>query len=160
VRRVRHDAAGALRSTADEHLAELIGKWYVATLITEAVPRLAATVTRAAESPARDPGARKTPIALRRPVQPLRLSYHHVDGSVSTAPAYVGEDTLLRSVCRLLRVRRTVACLRVESLQLPGKDRRALASRRQLAVREVTPAVKPHPGYGHVGQPDLAFHHW
>ena len=30
-----------------------------------------------------------------RPVQPLRLTYHHVDGSLSTAPAFVGDDTLL-----------------------------------------------------------------
>lgn len=41
-----------------------------------------------------------------RPVQPLRLTYHHVDGTVSTAPAFVGDDTLVRSVCRLLTVRR------------------------------------------------------
>jgi 1-acyl-sn-glycerol-3-phosphate acyltransferase len=69
-----------------------------------------------------------------RPVQPLRLTYRRVDGTVSTAPVYVGDDTLLRSVGRLLAVRRTVACVRVESLQLPGTDRRALASRCQSAV--------------------------
>jgi 1-acyl-sn-glycerol-3-phosphate acyltransferase len=69
-----------------------------------------------------------------RPVQPLRLTYHHVDGSVSTAPAFVGEDTLLRSICRLLTVRRTLAWVRVESLQLPGTDRRDLARRCQSAV--------------------------
>lgn len=74
-----------------------------------------------------------------RPVQPLRLSYHHVDGSVSTAPAYIGDDTLLRSVYRLLRVRRTVACLRVESLQLPGGDRRDLARRCQSAIQAGEP---------------------
>jgi 1-acyl-sn-glycerol-3-phosphate acyltransferase len=69
-----------------------------------------------------------------RPVQPLRLTYHHVDGSVSTAPAFVGDDSLSRSVCRLLAVRRTLARLHVEALQLPGTDRRALASRCQSAV--------------------------
>jgi 1-acyl-sn-glycerol-3-phosphate acyltransferase len=69
-----------------------------------------------------------------RPVQPLRLTYHHVDGSVSTAPAFVGEDTLWRSVCRLLTVRRTWAHVHVESLQLPGSDRRVLARRCQSAV--------------------------
>jgi 1-acyl-sn-glycerol-3-phosphate acyltransferase len=82
-----------------------------------------------------------------RPVQPLRLTYHHVDGTVSTAPAYVGDDTLLRSIYRLLSVRRTVACVRVESLQLPGTDRRALASRCQSAVGVGT---SHHPGHGHV----------
>ena len=85
-----------------------------------------------------------------RPVQPLRLTYHHVDGTVSTAPAFVGEDTLLRSIGRMLSVRRTVARVRVESLQLPGTDRRALASRCQSAVHDVRPRVEPHPGRGQV----------
>src|SRR5246127_4785459 len=39
-------------------------------------------------------------IDAARPVQPLRLSYHHVDGTVSTVPAFVGDDPLLRSVGR------------------------------------------------------------
>lgn len=79
-----------------------------------------------------------------RPVQPLRLTYHHVDGTVSTAPAYVGDDTLLRSIRRLLSVRRTVACVSVESLQLPGTDRRALASRCQSAVGVGAPRPAGH----------------
>ncbi|OBF81100.1 lysophospholipase [Mycobacterium sp. 852002-51163_SCH5372311] len=70
-----------------------------------------------------------------RPVQPLRLTYHHVDGTVSTVPAYVGDDSLLRSVGRLLSAGRTVAQVRVESLQLPGSDRRELARRCQSAVQ-------------------------
>ncbi|WP_082129287.1 lysophospholipid acyltransferase family protein [Mycobacterium haemophilum] len=70
-----------------------------------------------------------------RSVQPLRLTYHHIDGSVSTVPAFVGDDTLLRSIRRLLAVRCTLAWVRVESLQLPGTDRRALARRCQSAVR-------------------------
>lgn len=70
-----------------------------------------------------------------RPVQPLRLSYHHADGSLSTAPAFVGTDTLPQSVCRVARAPRTVAKVRVESLELPGGDRRALASRCQAAIR-------------------------
>ncbi|OBF22685.1 1-acyl-sn-glycerol-3-phosphate acyltransferase [Mycobacterium kubicae] len=69
-----------------------------------------------------------------RPVQPVRLTYHRVDGSVSTAPAYVGDDTLLQSVYRVLREPRTVARVRVASLQLPGTDRRALATRCQDAI--------------------------
>ncbi len=82
-----------------------------------------------------------------RPVQPLRLTYHHVDGSVSTVPAFVGDETLLRSIRRLLTVRRTLARVHVESLQLPGTDRRALASRCQSAVGVGT---SRHPGHGHV----------
>jgi 1-acyl-sn-glycerol-3-phosphate acyltransferase len=69
-----------------------------------------------------------------RPVQPLRLTYHHVDGSPSTVPAFVGDETLLGSIRRLLTVRRTLARVQVESLQLPGTDRRALAGRCQSAV--------------------------
>ncbi|MHA7651373.1 lysophospholipid acyltransferase family protein [Mycobacterium sp. ML4] len=79
-----------------------------------------------------------------RPVQPLRLTYHHVDGRMSTAPAYVGRDTLARSVYRVVCTRRTVARVRVESLQLPGADRRALARRCQSAVRTGAPANLDH----------------
>lgn len=69
-----------------------------------------------------------------RPVQPLRLSYHHRDGSASTVPAFVGNDTLLRSVLRLVSARPTVAHVHVEALQLPGLRRRDLAVRCQQAV--------------------------
>lgn len=69
-----------------------------------------------------------------RPVQPLRLTYHHVDGSPSTVPAFVGDETLLGSIRRLLAVRRTLARVHVESLQLPVTDRRVLAGRCQSAV--------------------------
>jgi 1-acyl-sn-glycerol-3-phosphate acyltransferase len=80
-----------------------------------------------------------------RPVQPLRLRYQHRDGRVSTVPAYIGDDTLLRSIGRLMVARRTVARIYVESLQLPGDDRRELARRCQAAIR-VT--VMPHSGHG------------
>lgn len=70
-----------------------------------------------------------------RPVQPLRLTYRKVDGSVATTPAFVGEDTLSQSFLRIVSVRRTVACVRVEQLELPGASRRALASRCQSAVQ-------------------------
>jgi 1-acyl-sn-glycerol-3-phosphate acyltransferase len=79
-----------------------------------------------------------------RPVQPLRLRYHHRDGRVSTVPAYIGDDTLLRSIGRLLVARRTVARVYVESLQLPGADRRELARRCQAAIRAT---ALPHPGH-------------
>jgi 1-acyl-sn-glycerol-3-phosphate acyltransferase len=80
-----------------------------------------------------------------RPVQPLRLRYHHRDGSVSTVPAYIGDDTLLRSIGRLMVARRTVARVYVESLQLPGVDRRELAQRCRAAIRTTVPS---HPGHG------------
>lgn len=78
-----------------------------------------------------------------RPVQPLRLTYHHVNGAISTTPAFVGDDTLARSVRRVLAVRRIVASVHVDSLQLPGRDRRALASRCQSAVH----AGAAHPAH-------------
>lgn len=70
-----------------------------------------------------------------RPVQPLRLSYHGRDGRPSTIAAYVGEDTLLASIRRLITAQRTVVRVHVESLQLPGADRRGLALRCESAVR-------------------------
>ena len=82
-----------------------------------------------------------------RPVQPLRLTYHHVDGSPSTVPAFVGDETLLSSIRRLLVVPRTLARVHVESLQLPGTDRRALAGRCQSAVSAGTAR---HAGHGHL----------
>ena len=70
-----------------------------------------------------------------RPVQPLRLSYRHADGRPSTVPAFVGDDTLLRSIGRVITARRTVCHIEVESLQLPGENRRELAARCEAAVR-------------------------
>jgi 1-acyl-sn-glycerol-3-phosphate acyltransferase len=75
-----------------------------------------------------------------RPVQPLRLRYQHRDGSSSTVPAYIGDDTLLASIGRLMVARRTVARIYVESLQLPGEDRRELARRCQAAIRMTSTA--------------------
>ncbi|ORW65770.1 acyltransferase [Mycolicibacter senuensis] len=69
-----------------------------------------------------------------RPVQPLRLGYHHHDGSRSTLPAFVGDDTLVASMRRMITARRTVAQVHVASLQLPGTDRRELAARCQASV--------------------------
>ncbi|MDM3974790.1 lysophospholipid acyltransferase family protein [Mycobacterium marseillense] len=79
-----------------------------------------------------------------RPVQPLRLTYHHVDGSPSTVPAFVGDETLPGSIRRLLAVRRTLARVHVESLQLPGTDRRVLAGRCQSAVGAGTARCAGH----------------
>jgi len=70
-----------------------------------------------------------------RPVQPLRLSYRHRDGSPSTLAAFVGDDTLMTSIRRLVTNRRTVVHVQVESLQLPGTSRRDLAARCEAAVR-------------------------
>ena len=74
-----------------------------------------------------------------RPVQPLRLSYRHRNGAPSTIPAFIGDDTLLASIRRVLMARLTVCHVQVQSLQLPGEDRRALAARCQAEVHECGP---------------------
>jgi 1-acyl-sn-glycerol-3-phosphate acyltransferase len=70
-----------------------------------------------------------------RPVQPLRLTYRHRDGRPSTVPAFVGDDTLGQSIRRVVGARLTVCHIHVESLQLPGADRRDLAVRCEALVR-------------------------
>lgn len=70
-----------------------------------------------------------------RPVQPLRLTYHHRDGRPSTVTAFVGDDTLWTSLRRIVRARLTVAHIQVTALELPGADRRDLAARCERAVR-------------------------
>jgi 1-acyl-sn-glycerol-3-phosphate acyltransferase len=69
-----------------------------------------------------------------RPVQPLRLTYHHRDGRQSTVPAFIGDATLGQSFYRIVAARLTVAHVHVEALQLPGGHRRELARRCQEAV--------------------------
>ncbi len=87
-----------------------------------------------------------------RPVQPLRLNYHHRDGSTSTVPAYIGDDTLFESIRRLIVARRTIVHVHVESLELPGDDRRALAARCETAVRGSSAGTTQAPAavHGHV----------
>jgi 1-acyl-sn-glycerol-3-phosphate acyltransferase len=80
-----------------------------------------------------------------RPVQPLRLNYHHRDGKPSTVASYIGDDTLIASIRRLVTARRTIVHVQVESLQLPGTDRRELAARCEAAVRGAT----ARRGHGH-----------
>ena len=73
-----------------------------------------------------------------RSVQPLWLSYHHRDDSPSTVAAFVGDDTLLTSIRRLVTARRTVVHVQVESLQLPGTSAatwRSAAKPRSVARR-------------------------
>lgn len=80
------------------------------------------------------------------PVQPVRLHYRHDGGPASTAPAFVGSDSLLPSLWRVLSAHRLVAEVRVEPVLLTdtGTDRRALALAAQGAL--------DLPGDGH---PDL-----
>ncbi|KOG34146.1 lysophospholipid acyltransferase family protein [Streptomyces resistomycificus] len=63
------------------------------------------------------------------PVQPVRVHYRTIRGTASTAPAFVGEDTLLASLWRVASARDLVAEVEVRPALAPGAhpDRRALA---------------------------------
>ncbi|MEU6275284.1 lysophospholipid acyltransferase family protein [Streptomyces populi] len=63
------------------------------------------------------------------PVQPVSIRYRSVDGATSTAPAFVGEDSLLASVWRVVSARGLVAEVTVRPLLPAGGrlDRRSLA---------------------------------
>jgi 1-acyl-sn-glycerol-3-phosphate acyltransferase len=98
-----------------------------------------------------------------RPVQPLRLTYHHRDGAPSTVPAFIGDDSLMASVRRVIAARLTVCHVQVQSLQLPGDDRRGLTARCEAAVRGTsTRAVQvtgTHVAGGHVTGGDVTGGH-
>jgi 1-acyl-sn-glycerol-3-phosphate acyltransferase len=63
------------------------------------------------------------------PVQPVRIRYLADGRTVSTAPAFVGKDTLLASLWRVTATRGLVAEAEVRPVLAPGlhADRRALA---------------------------------
>ncbi len=68
------------------------------------------------------------------PVQPVRLHYRFDGGPASTAPAFVGEDSLLASLWRVVTARRLVAEVEVRR-PIPADahpDRRALAHAAEL----------------------------
>ncbi|MGW0334874.1 lysophospholipid acyltransferase family protein [Streptomyces sp. NPDC003011] len=72
------------------------------------------------------------------PVQPVRLCYRLAGGAASTAPAFVGDDSLLASVWRVVSTRGLVAEVEVREAIAPDghPDRRALA---RAAQREALP---------------------
>ncbi|MEV0805826.1 lysophospholipid acyltransferase family protein [Micromonospora sp. NPDC050200] len=83
------------------------------------------------------------------PVVPLRVGYRcAATGEATTAPAFVGDDTLWRSVRRVLAARDLVVTVRVAAAlhPAPDADRRALARAAESAVHLV-PArpVAPRP---------------
>ncbi|MGW7238149.1 lysophospholipid acyltransferase family protein [Streptomyces sp. NPDC054804] len=63
------------------------------------------------------------------PVQPVRLHYRLEAGEASTVPAYVGQDTLLASLWRVVSTRGLVAEVDIRPLIPAGRhpDRRTLA---------------------------------
>jgi 1-acyl-sn-glycerol-3-phosphate acyltransferase len=63
------------------------------------------------------------------PVQPVRIRYRLTGGTTTTAPAFVGDDTLLASLWRVATARDLVAEVEVRAPIPPGihPDRRSLA---------------------------------
>ncbi|MFJ6726186.1 lysophospholipid acyltransferase family protein [Streptomyces sp. NPDC091281] len=69
------------------------------------------------------------------PVLPVRIRYLRATGAASTAPAYVGEDSLAASLWRVVTTRGLVAEVEVRPPLAPGThpDRRSLARAAQAA---------------------------
>ncbi|WP_442941879.1 lysophospholipid acyltransferase family protein [Nocardia sp. NBC_00416] len=69
------------------------------------------------------------------PVQPVRLRYLDSHGNRSTVPGFVGDDTLVGSVVRVLRARGLTAEVVLAAVEPAGTDRKELARRCERAVR-------------------------
>ncbi|MDG4793764.1 lysophospholipid acyltransferase family protein [Micromonospora sp. WMMD1082] len=89
------------------------------------------------------------------PVVPLRIGYRcGVTGDTTTAPAFVGDETLLRSVRRMLAVPELTVSIDIAAPLHPGRsaDRRSLARVAESAVHLVpsSPVEKAVPAVGEV----------
>ncbi|MFF8634209.1 lysophospholipid acyltransferase family protein [Streptomyces pilosus] len=82
------------------------------------------------------------------PVLPVRIRYRNGRGAPATAPAFVGDDTLLASLWRVASARGVTAEIEVERPIPPGRhaDRRALA---RAAQPPGAPGHRPPPVDGH-----------
>jgi 1-acyl-sn-glycerol-3-phosphate acyltransferase len=69
------------------------------------------------------------------PVQPIRVRYLDHEGKVSTIPGFVGTDTFLDSVSRVLHSKGVTAEIVLLAPQAPGPDRHDLARRCEQAIR-------------------------
>ena len=75
-------------------------------------------------------------------VQPVRVRYLDRTGGLSTVPGFVGVDTFLDSVRRVLRSRGVVAELTLLPIESPGDDRHDLARRCERSLRgDETPVI-------------------
>ncbi|MFE7649441.1 lysophospholipid acyltransferase family protein [Streptomyces phaeoluteigriseus] len=92
------------------------------------------------------------------PVQPVRIHYRLTGGGSTTVPAFVGEDSLLASLWRVVTARGLVAEVEVRPALRPGThaDRRSLARAAQPwsdpggATPGRTAATHRREAYGHV----------
>ena len=74
-------------------------------------------------------------ISASSPVQPVALRFLEADGTLSMSPTYVGDDTLLSSVWRMLRADPVTAQLDfLEPMESSGMQRRELAERLEKLI--------------------------
>jgi 1-acyl-sn-glycerol-3-phosphate acyltransferase len=74
-------------------------------------------------------------ISAGSPVQPVALRFLEADGSLSMSPVYIGDDTLLSSVWRMLCADPVTASLDfLPSMSTEGLDRRVLATNLQAII--------------------------
>jgi 1-acyl-sn-glycerol-3-phosphate acyltransferase len=71
------------------------------------------------------------------PVRPVAVHYLQRAGGRTTAPAFVGDETMVQSLRRVLRLRGVILELTLLPVQQPGTDRRVLAARCTAAVQAV-----------------------
>jgi 1-acyl-sn-glycerol-3-phosphate acyltransferase len=85
--------------------------------------------------------ARATPLVDSVTVVPVRLRYRLADGRPTAEPAFIGDETLLQSLRRVLRIRRLRVEIRAGAAIHPdaGASRRALARLAGKAVAGVWP---------------------
>ncbi|TNC28535.1 1-acyl-sn-glycerol-3-phosphate acyltransferase [Amycolatopsis alkalitolerans] len=74
-------------------------------------------------------------IDARAPIRPVTLGYRQ-GGEPSTVASFVGEDTLLNSLRRVVRARDLRVEVEVHEAFEPYADRRELAARAEAAVRQ------------------------
>jgi 1-acyl-sn-glycerol-3-phosphate acyltransferase len=72
------------------------------------------------------------------PVRPVAITLRHADGSPARAAAFVGEQSLLDSMLRVVRTRGLTCELTPLPLLRPTGDRRVLARRAEEAIAHVT----------------------
>lgn len=77
------------------------------------------------------------------PVLPMTLTYADADGSLCSAPAFIGEDEVGDTMARVLAQRATTVTVTVHEVQLPVPDRRYLATRCEQLVFGTPVALHP-----------------
>lgn len=92
------------------------------------------------------PAAFQSAIDAGAPVRPVALRYRLADGTATTAAAFVGDDTLLASVRRVVATRGLV--VEVEGRPMAdgrGAARRSMATATASVIRAATAAHHQHP---------------